>query len=89
MEMVFQNSPALVLVAIAMPGMDGYAFCRTLRDQPQTQGLPVILISGKDAYYDEDLGQVAGASGFITKPFGPETLMKTIESFISVAAPNT
>jgi twitching motility two-component system response regulator PilG len=78
--------PAMVLADIAMPGMDGYAICRMLRDS-DFHDLPVVLISGKDGYYEEELGQAAGASGFITKPFGPETLMKTIENFLA-AAPN-
>jgi twitching motility two-component system response regulator PilG len=78
--------PALVLADIGMPGMDGYAICRTIRDL-NFEHLPVILVSGKGGYYEEDLGQAAGASGFITKPFGPETLMKTVENFLA-AAPN-
>jgi CheY-like chemotaxis protein len=84
-----ENRPSLVLADISMPGMDGYAICRTLRDNENTQQTPVVLISGKDAWYDEDLGQAAGASGFITKPFGPETLMKTVQQhFSDEAVPN-
>jgi CheY-like chemotaxis protein len=84
--MVNAERPSLVLADIAMSGMDGYAICRMLRDDPANADLPVILISGKDAYYDEDLGAAAGASGFITKPFGPESLMKTVESFLAAAS---
>jgi len=82
-------TPALVLVDIGMPLMDGYAVCRSLRDDPTTQDIPVVLISGKDGYFEEDRGSAAGASGFITKPFGPETLMKTVQTYLAVAAPNT
>ena len=85
-ELVKDTMPSLVLADIAMPGMDGYAICRTLRDM-ELHDLPVVLISGKDGYYEEDLGEAAGASGFITKPFGPETLMKTVETYLT-AAPN-
>ena len=85
-ELVRSRMPALVLADIGMPGMDGYAICRTIRDL-NFEHLPVILVSGKGGYYEEDLGQAAGASGFITKPFGPETLMKTVENFLA-AAPN-
>jgi CheY-like chemotaxis protein len=82
-------TPALVLVDIGMPLMDGYAVCRSLRDEPSTQNIPVVLISGKDGYFEEDRGIAAGSSGFITKPFGPETLMKTVQTYLAVAAPNT
>ena len=88
-DFALTNPPSLVLADISMPGMDGYAICRTLRDNDQTRQTPVVLISGKDAWYDEDLGRAAGASGFITKPFGPETLMKTVQQhFSDEAVPN-
>ena len=85
-ELVRSRIPSLVLADIGMPGMDGYAICRTIRDL-NFDDLPVVLISGKGGYYEEELGEAAGASGFITKPFGPETLMKTVENFLT-AAPN-
>jgi twitching motility two-component system response regulator PilG len=75
-------SPSLALVDIALTGMDGYAVCRMLRDDSKSENMPVILISGKDGWYEENRGEACGASGFITKPFGPETLMRTVESFL-------
>lgn len=82
-----QSPPSLVLVDIAMPKMDGYMVCRALRDEPSTMNVPVVMISGKDGFYEEERGNAAGASGFITKPFGPETLMKAVEGQLA-AAPN-
>lgn len=75
--------PALVLLDIAMPKMDGYQVCRTLRGDSVTHDIPVVMISGKDGFYDEVKGAESGASGFITKPFGPETLMKAVESYLA------
>jgi CheY-like chemotaxis protein len=87
-QLARSSSPSLALVDISMPMMDGYAVCRALRDEPATQNVPVVLISGKDGYFEEDRGTAAGASGFITKPFGPETLMKTVQSYLAGVAPN-
>jgi twitching motility two-component system response regulator PilG len=84
-EMARRSSPSLALVDIALTGLDGYATCRMLRDDPQFEKLPIVLISGKDGWYEENRGQACGASGFITKPFGPETLMKTVEGFLPTA----
>jgi CheY-like chemotaxis protein len=81
-EMARHMSPSLALVDIALTGMDGYAVCRMLRDDSKSENMPVILISGKDGWYEENRGEACGASGFITKPFGPETLMRTVESFL-------
>jgi len=84
-EMARQMSPSLALVDIALTGMDGYAVCRMLRDDSRSENMPVVLISGKDGWYEENRGEACGASGFITRPFGPETLMKTVESFLPPA----
>jgi len=74
--------PDLILLDITMPGMNGYEVCELIRNGDSTKDVPVVMISGKDGYYDEARGRTAGTSGFITKPFGPETLMKTVETYL-------
>ncbi|MFN6963882.1 MAG: response regulator [Pyrinomonadaceae bacterium] len=78
-------TPDLVLLDITLAKVDGYDICRTIRTNPTTREVPVVMISGKDGVYEEAKGIAAGANGFITKPFGPETLMKTVERFLGVA----
>ena len=56
--------PALALVDIGMPMMDGYAVCRSLRDEPATHDIPVLLISGKDGYFEEDRGSAGRRERF-------------------------
>jgi twitching motility two-component system response regulator PilG len=41
------------------------------------------MISGKDGFFDKVRGRMAGTTGYITKPFGPETLMKTVETYLN------
>ena len=74
--------PDLVLLDITMPRMDGYQVCKLIRSNEQTKDVPVIMISGKDGFFDKVRGKMAGTTGYITKPFGPETLMKTIETYV-------
>jgi twitching motility two-component system response regulator PilG len=74
--------PDLVLLDINMPRMDGYQVCKAIRSNPATQDVPVIMISGKDGFFDKVRGRMAGTTGYITKPFGPETLMKAVESYL-------
>jgi twitching motility two-component system response regulator PilG len=74
--------PDLVLLDIAMPGMDGYQVCRQIRGWVATANVPVVMISGKDGFFDKMRGKMAGAVGHITKPFGPETLMKAVEFYL-------
>ncbi len=77
------SKPDLVLLDIGMPGMDGYEVCKEIRANPETRDLPVVMISGKDGFFDKVRGKMAGATGYVTKPFGPETLMKALETYLS------
>jgi twitching motility two-component system response regulator PilG len=83
-----RSVPDLVLLDITMPRMDGYEVCKMIRGTAATMNVPVIMISGKDGFFDKVRGRMAGASGYITKPFGPETLMKTVESCLKGEMPD-
>lgn len=82
MEKIGANVPDLILLDITMPRMDGYTVCKMIRTNEKTKDVPVVMISGKDGFFDKVRGRMAGTTGYITKPFGPETLMKTVESYI-------
>ncbi len=79
--------PDLVLLDINMPRMDGYQVCKLIRSGDKTKDIPVVMISGKDGFFDKVRGRMAGTSGYITKPFGPETLMKVVESYLQAEMP--
>ncbi len=72
----------LILLDITMPKMDGYQVCKLIRNDAASKDTPVVMISGKDGFFDKVRGRMAGCSGYITKPFGPETLMKAVESYL-------
>lgn len=78
--------PDLVLLDITMPRMDGYQVCKVIRNSEETKDVPVVMISGKDGFFDKVRGRMAGTTGYITKPFGPETLMKAVESYLRTEA---
>jgi len=82
LAVISNATPDLVLLDIAMPKMDGYQVCENIRKNVATKNIPVVLISGKDGYYDENRAQTAGTSSYISKPFGPETLMKALETYL-------
>lgn len=75
--------PDLILLDITMPRMDGYQVCKVIRGKASTKDVPVVMISGKDGFFDKVRGRMAGTTGYITKPFGPETLMKAVETYLS------
>ncbi|MET0094675.1 MAG: response regulator, partial [Sedimenticola sp.] len=62
---VSDDPPDLILLDILMPGMDGYAVCTALKENPRTRDIPVIFISVLDADYDEAKGLELGAVDYI------------------------
>jgi twitching motility two-component system response regulator PilG len=77
-----EKTPDLVLLDITMPKMDGYEVCKQIRANPLTKDVPVVMISGKDGFFDKVRGRMSGATGYVTKPFGPETLMKALDTYL-------
>ena len=82
LERLGEVRPDLVLLDITMPRMDGYEVCKRIRSNPEAKDIPVVMISGKDGFFDKVRGRMAGTSGYVTKPFGPETLMKALDTFL-------
>jgi CheY-like chemotaxis protein len=82
LEKINEVIPDLILLDITMPRMDGYQVCKLIRGNDVTKDVPVVMISGKDGFFDKVRGRMAGTSGYITKPFGPETLMKTVDAYL-------
>ncbi|WP_010321635.1 response regulator transcription factor [Marinobacterium stanieri] len=73
-----QTGPALVLLDIMMPKLDGYALCRRIRQQDQQ--LPVIFITAKSEEIDQVLGLELGADDYIKKPFGSREVVARIHA---------
>lgn len=61
--------PEVILTDMRMPGIDGMAFCRKIRKNPKTSGVPIIMISAETQLQKRLQGFRAGADDFITKPF--------------------
>ncbi len=83
MEIIADVTPDLVLLDIAMPRMDGYQVCKQIRSLDRAKDVPVVMVSGKDGFFDKVRGRMAGSTDHISKPFGPETLMKTLETYLA------
>jgi twitching motility two-component system response regulator PilG len=88
LAMIAENMPDMIFLDISMPRMDGYEVCKQVRSNPATKHLPVVMISGKDGFFDKVRGRMAGTTDYITKPFGPDALMKALETYL-VADENT
>jgi len=72
--LALERTPDLVLLDVAMPGLDGYEVTRRLRADKSTSGTPVVLLTARAQVRDVILGFEAGANDYVTKPFRPEEL---------------
>jgi len=73
------NTPALILLDIEMPEMNGYDAIKVLKSKPETMDIPVIFLTGRTEVDDELKGLSLGAIDYITKPIQPLLLLKRIE----------
>lgn len=76
-----EETPDLVLLDITMPRMDGYQVCKVIKQAPATKSIPVVMLSGKDGFFDKVKGRLAGATDYITKPFREATLAEVVEKY--------
>jgi signal transduction histidine kinase len=68
LAMVAMQSPDLILLDVMMPGMDGYEVVRKIKSNPETENIPVIMLTALDDRDARMLGLSAGAEDFLTKP---------------------
>jgi len=74
------TQPALVVLDIMLPKMDGYDVCKTLRAEENE--VPIIMLSAKDEDIDKILGLELGADDYLTKPFNPRELVARIKAVL-------
>ncbi|WP_088891625.1 response regulator [Leptolyngbya ohadii] len=84
-EKIQSNLPDLVITDLIMPGMNGYDLCRWMKKEPEMQNIPILICSTKDQEFDRYWGMKQGADAYITKPFHPTEMMKTVKQLLQTA----
>jgi len=77
-ELAAAHQPALILLDVNMPNMDGYTTLTHLRGHPSTREIPVIIVTGEDEPVYQNLSGGLGAAAHVTKPFSPHSLTETV-----------
>jgi diguanylate cyclase (GGDEF)-like protein len=80
LEAALEHQPALVLLDIMMPKLDGYEVCQRLRADSRTNHMSIIMITAKSLSADKVVGLTAGADDYIIKPFDPIELVARVRS---------
>ena len=82
-EIARKAKPDLMLLDIMMPGkFDGFDVCRAIKEDPETRGIYVIMLTAKGQQVDKDKGLALGADDYFVKPFSPMELLEKIEKNI-------
>ena len=76
------EDPALAVLDVMMPGMSGLEVCRTLKADPKTAHLPIILLTARHEEVDRVLGFEFGADDYVLKPFSPRELALRIQALL-------
>lgn len=77
-----RQPPALVLMDISMPDIDGYELCRMLRQSNLLKDVPIVMLTGRDGLIDRLRARMVGATDYLTKPFNPQDLLSVAERLI-------
>jgi diguanylate cyclase (GGDEF)-like protein len=80
LQAAVECKPAIILLDLDMPGMDGFEVLRTLKDGPETMRIPVIVLSGLQSPHDKVTAFDLGAVDYITKPFDLTELRVRVRS---------
>jgi len=76
--------PALILMDILMPNVDGYTACSRIKMNPATETIPVVMITALGHELNRKLAESSGADGYLIKPFLEEELFEIISKFLEI-----
>ena len=78
-----ERLPALLLLDLMMPGMDGWAVREALLEDPSTADIPVVVVSARTQDEDRERGYALNVAAYITKPFDPAELVETVRHCVA------
>lgn len=76
-------TPDIIFLDVMMPRLDGYQVCSVIKNNPEFEHIPVIMLSSKDNVFDKARGRVSGSDSFMSKPFSREELTSAISKHLA------
>ncbi|MEN9233672.1 MAG: response regulator [Gloeomargarita sp. DG02_4_bins_56] len=83
MRILEQERPALVLLDVLMPELNGYDLCRLIRQHPELRQIPIVFLTGKDGLVDKMRAKLLGVKEYLTKPVDAEQLRRCVQQVLS------
>lgn len=84
-ELARSLRPDLILLDIQLPGMDGYAVARALRQDEALRSTPIIAVTSYAMVGDKEKALESGCNGYVEKPINPDTFVSEIAQFLTPA----
>ncbi|WP_144212480.1 response regulator [Shewanella donghaensis] len=81
-EILSTVRPDLIFLDITMPNINGYQVIKFIRDQPETAKTPVVVVSSLVENSDQQFALKLGADDYLTKPIMPDSIQRTIDTFL-------
>jgi DNA-binding response OmpR family regulator len=75
-------SPDLIVLDLMLPGLNGFDICETLRKNPLTASVPIVMLTGLCSQFGRLAGLESGANDFLTKPFKVEELVSKVDKLL-------
>ncbi|WP_017319180.1 response regulator [Mastigocladopsis repens] len=82
LEKAQSQNPDVIVTDLVMPGMSGFELCRSLKKNPATQKVPIVICSSKNQEIDRLWAMRQGADAYVTKPYTREQLLRAIKSVV-------
>jgi len=82
LQLARDRIPALIVLDLMLPGVDGLEVCRKLRKNPKTAGIAIIMLTAKTDEVDRIVGLEMGADDYIVKPFSPRELVARVKAVL-------
>jgi len=76
-------APDLIVLDLMLPGLNGFDICESLKQDPATASVPIIMLTGMHGQFGRFAGLEAGASEFLYKPFDPDQLINKVEELLN------
>ncbi|MDH4136549.1 MAG: response regulator [Anaerolineae bacterium] len=85
LEVIRRERPDLILLDLMMPEVDGWEVYRQMKADEQLKDIPVIVVTAKAQSIDKVLGlHIAKVDDYVTKPFGPQELLKSVNKVLAM-----
>ena len=85
LQLARDERPALIVLDLMLPEIDGLEVCKVLRRDPATAAIPIIMLTARAAEMDRVIGLELGADDYVTKPFSPRELVLRIKKLLGRA----